>query len=140
MAGHVLLFRDHLLTPRNSMGVFDIFKKKQGTYLPTESPDYSLINSNEKAEELYHQKLLVKLYLMPLEFGGEDSLLNALYVPEFVTVRKAKFDAVIKGLLEKGEQVSYTATPIYKGDSFIPSKLTIQTGGSQTLTEAIDIW
>ena len=42
--------------------MFGLFKKKPN------GPDFSDVDSREKAEELFRQGVLGKAYLMPLEF------------------------------------------------------------------------
>jgi hypothetical protein len=102
--------------------------------------DYSDIDSNQKAEDLYKQGKLSILYLMPLEFGGEDSPVNILYAPEAAVEQKEKFDGHVEQLLEHDFNLSYSAEPEYKGNSFIPSRLVIRVGGDKEMTETIDIW
>lgn len=48
-------------------------------------PDFSQVDSVEKAIKLFNDGLLEKFYLRPLRFGGEDSPLNVVYVPVGVT-------------------------------------------------------
>ena len=116
---------------------FNFFKKKTES---TGGSDFSAIDSNEKAIEFYKQQQLEKLYLMPLKFGGEDIHLNVVYVPEFVKTFKEKFDFMIEGFLIEGKELNYSATPEYKGKSFIPSKLIIEVSGDVNLNETINIW
>jgi hypothetical protein len=103
-------------------------------------PDYSHIDSKEKAEQLYARKELVKLHLLPLDWGGEDAALNTIYVPEFAFEQKCTIDAMIEELLEAGYNLSYTASPEYKGNSFIASKLLIKVRGDRELDASIEIW
>jgi hypothetical protein len=120
------------------MGLFDKFKKKPETN-PT-GPDYSKVDSNEKAFELFQQNQLSKLYLMPLDCGGADSPMNTLFVPEFASQLKHSFDHIIIGLLEQGHQLRYSAKPEYDGASFVPNRITIQVSGDKSITETIHIW
>lgn len=119
---------------------FNFFKKKTSTAESIDMKDFSEIDSNEKAVALFSKKKLVKLHLMPLEFGGEDNPLNTLFVPEFVTVFKARFDLMIERLLDEGKDLRYSAQPDYKGSSFIPSKITIKVSGDVSFEEVIEIW
>ena len=49
------------------------------------------------------------IYLMPLEFGGTEAQINTLFVPEFVVVLKARFDAMILDLLTVGhDQIDFS--------------------------------
>jgi hypothetical protein len=102
--------------------------------------DYSYIDSNEKAQQLYAQKELVKLHLMPLDWGGEDVALNIIYVPGFVLEEKARIDGMIEELLEAGHNLSYSASPEYKGNSFIASRLVIKVSGDRQMEASIEIW
>ncbi|EDP97698.1 hypothetical protein U8527_05100 [Kordia algicida OT-1] len=121
--------------------MFGFFKKKNNTdETPINGPDYSMIDSNEKAIDLYKKGELVKLYLMPLEFGGEDSPVNTLYVPEFAQEFKQRFDVMVEELLREGKELAYSAEPAYKGSSFIPSALTIKVTGESEFTEVIQVW
>lgn len=104
------------------------------------SPDFSEIDSLEKAQQLYAQNILAKLYLMPLDFGGQDAPHNILYVPAVVSALKARFDALVEELLKQDKELSYSAEPEYKGRSFIPSKLHMRVSGDASLNESIDIW
>lgn len=92
----------------------------------THGPDFSHIDSREKAIKSYTDNELVKIHLMPLGFGGADIPQNVLYVPEFASSFKARLDAMVAGWLTDGKKLSYSAVPDYKGKSFIPSKLVIQ--------------
>lgn len=117
--------------------VFGLFKsKKTDNY----TPDFSDINTNEKAIALYNKGQLSKLYLMPLEFGGEDIPMNYLFVPPFVVDIKSRFDSMLENLLIEGKKLSYSASPEYKGKSFVPSKLTISVTGDVNFEETINIW
>ena len=103
-------------------------------------PDYSDIDNIEKAIELFKKGELSQIYMMPLEFGGEDSAENILYVPEFVETFKNKFDKIVEDLLLDGKKLSFVATPEYKGKSFVPSKLKLVVTGDSEFTETINIW
>ena len=121
--------------------MFKWFKKKDNSNSENgNGPDFSKIDSNKKAIELFKKGELSELHLMPLEFGGEDSPVNILYVPEYAKVFKLRFDKMIEELLIDGKNLSYSAQPEYKGDSFIPSKLKISVTGDSEFTETINIW
>ena len=118
--------------------VFGFFKGKKSN---DKSPlDFSVIDSNGKAIELYNKGQLAKLFLMPLEFGGEDGPRNCLFAPEFAVELKSRVDSMIENLLIEGKQLSYSASPEYKGKSFIPSKLNITVTGDVQFKETIEIW
>ena len=102
--------------------------------------DYSSIDSNEKAQQAYANKELVKLHLMPLDWGGEDVALNIIYVPEFVVEQKSEIDGMIEGFLTAGLSINYSCRPEYKGRSFIPGSLVISYSGDREDTRTIEIW
>jgi hypothetical protein len=103
-------------------------------------PDYSHIDSNEKAQQLCAAKELVKLHLMPLDWGGEDIALNIIYVPEFVLELKAVIDGVIEDFLTAGLSIHYSCSPEYRGNSFIPCSLVISYSGDRENKHTIEIW
>ncbi len=122
------------------LSFFMLFAMKSFSQEAENGPDFSGIDSNEKAIALFEKGELSKIYLMPLEFGGEDIDVNTLYVPEFVQVFKKQFDKIVEDLLIDGKRLSYSAEPEYKGKSFVPSKLTIVVTGDSEFTETINIW
>ncbi|HEY8895777.1 MAG TPA: hypothetical protein VIM79_13220 [Niastella sp.] len=103
-------------------------------------PDYSHLDSNEKAQQACANKELVKLHLMPLDWGGQDVALNIIYVPEFVVEQKAVIDAMIEDFLTAGLSINYSCQPEYKGKSFIPASLVISYSGDKQDTQTIEIW
>lgn len=119
------------------------FKKKSNSNSDNNNQkgsDYSNIDSNDKAMELFENGELAKIYLMPLEFGGAESPMNSLFVPEFVKTFKQSFDSTIHDLLMQDKKLHYSANPEYKGKSFIPSKLVINVSGDADFNETINIW
>jgi hypothetical protein len=104
-------------------------------------PDFSGIDSPEKAEELFRKGDLEKLYLMPLEFGGEDSPINTLYVPIGVADIEGGIDNnVIAPLASEGKITKYKAMPEYQGKSFIPIAITIVASDPGEFSSTINIW
>lgn len=102
--------------------------------------DFSEVDSFKKAARLHKKGKLSKIYMMPIDFGGDDSQVNTLFVPEFVKTFKDKVDKRIETLLYDGKKLSFEALPEYKGKSFVPSKLKILVTGDVEFTEIIDIW
>lgn len=118
--------------------MFGWFKKK--STLP-KNPDFSDVDSREKAQELLQCGQLEKLYLMPIEFGGEDIPLNTLYVPVGVVEIKSGIDNnVIDPLVEDGTVTKYTATPEYQGNSIVPIAIRIEASEPGDFTTTINIW
>jgi hypothetical protein len=116
---------------------FNWFKKKTPA---SQGPDFSEIDSQEKAAALHKKGELVALYLFPPMFGGDEGPLNQVFVPEFVVMLKDRFDNVVADLLEQGKVTGYSASPEYKGKSFIPSALILEAKGTGSITERIEIW
>jgi hypothetical protein len=120
---------------------FNWIKSKFGsTDRNSQGPDYTTIDSNEKAIALYQKGNLVKLYLMPIEFGGQDIAMNCVYVPQFVQIFKERFDLMVGKMVEEGKQLNYSASPQYKGNSFIPSQILISVTGDAQFSEEIKVW
>lgn len=114
------------------------FKKKPS---PPNGPDFSAIDSNVKAEELFRRGELEKLFLMPVRFGGEDIPPNTLYVPVGIGAIKDGIDNnVIAPLVEEGVITSYQAVPRYQGASFIPISIQIVASNPGEFTTTIGIW
>src|SRR4030095_16924420 len=119
--------------------MFGFFKKKEKS--PPAGPDFSQIDSQAKAEQLFQSGTLEKLFLMPLAFGGEDVPGNVLYVPLGATDIKCGIDTNIIGpLAEEGKISKYKAEPEYQGDSFIPIAIKITAWDPGQFTTTINIW
>jgi len=118
------------------MGFFDKFKKKS----PTSGFDFANVDSNEKALALVQKGELVPVYLMSPRFGGVEDVRNVVYAPAIVAELKDKCDDTIEDLLRNGKVKSYSATPQYKGNSFIPSSILITASGESSFSETINIW
>ena len=118
--------------------MFGLFKKKAPA---TSGPDFSHVDSQEKAEALYRQGDLEKLFLMPLEFGGQDNALNVLYVPIGVSAIKQRMDVnTIQPLIEAEKVSQYKAEPEYQGESFVPIAVKITAWNPGEFTATINIW
>jgi hypothetical protein len=115
------------------------FSRKQPAE-PT-GPDFSAIDSRAKAEELVRRGELEKLFLMPVEFGGEDTPQNTLFVPIGIARIKWGVDNnVVKPLVAEGKVSKYTATPEYHGRSFIPIAIKIVAYDPADFSTTINIW
>jgi hypothetical protein len=114
-----------------------LFRKK-----PTSTgPDFSKIDSLAKAEELFQRGELEKLFLVPLEFGGQDTSLNTLYVPVGIAAIKSDIDNnVIARLAANGKATKYSALPEYQGKSRIPIAIEIVASDPGEFSTKISIW
>ena len=118
--------------------MFGWFKKKSPT---PNGPDFSGVDSPAKVEELFRRGDLEKLFLMPLELGGQDITQNVLYVPIGLAAVKAGIDNNIIGLLAtKGKITEYKATPEYQGKSLIPIAIRIVASNPGVFSTTINIW
>ncbi|MBQ3394212.1 MAG: hypothetical protein IJG64_03565 [Oscillospiraceae bacterium] len=117
------------------MGLADIFRKKTGV-------SFEAVDSPDKARLMNREGVLERMYLMPLEFGGEDSARNYVLVPRGVNALKEEIDGMIADLVEQGEITGYKASLEYKGKSVVPSKVIIHATkeGKERFTETINIW
>ena len=117
----------------------DSTERKDNTPLNGDNLDFSEIDNIEKAINLYEKGSLTKMYLLPLEFGGEDNPVNILYVPKVVQELKERFDKMIEEMLIEGKSLSYSSEPEYKGNSFIPSKINVGVTGDSNISKTITI-
>ena len=102
--------------------------------------NFTDIDSMAKLEQLYHKGRLVKILLMPEEFGGIDSGVNSLYVTQEAQKVKQEFDDKILSLSSKGKKLFYNITPEYNDRSYIASKLHLSVTGDVLLEHTIEIW
>lgn len=90
---------------------------------------------------MFRQGQLERLFLLPLEFGGQDDPNNVLYVPIGVHDIKNGIDLnVIRPLIEAEKVSQYKAEPEYQGDSFIPIAVKITAWNPGEFTTTINIW
>jgi hypothetical protein len=117
--------------------LFNWFRKKS----PPDGPDFSAIDSREKAEALFRRGELEKLFLLPPEFGGQDVPQNYLFVPQWVVNQKSGIDRnIILPLVREGKVIDYRVTPEYQSSSFIPIAIHITASEPGEFTTTINIW
>lgn len=80
--------------------------------------------------------------MMPLRFGGEESVRNRLLVPPVAVALKDRFDDMVEELLIQEKVNSYECRPEYQGTSFVPTAITIiaKQKGEPVFTQRIQIW
>lgn len=111
--------------------------------METKARDYSDVTSLRQAEALFRAGKLERLFLLPLEFGGQEDPRNILYVPLGIAAIKQQLDGTIQKMVNDGSVSSYAAEPEYKGDSFIPSRIKIKAAHHEKKGEfnpTIEIW
>ena len=104
------------------------------------SIDYMHIDSMDKLQKHFHYGDLVKILLMPKEFGGENSAHNMLYVTKAAMKEKQDFDQQILKIASGGKKLFYNINPEYKGKSYIPFNLHISIISDKTIDHTIHIW
>jgi hypothetical protein len=118
--------------------MFGFFKKKSRQ---PNGPDFSEIDSQAKAEELFRRGDLEKAFLRPLEFGGQDFPLNVVYVPVGLAEIKRGIDInVIGALVEAGKVTKYEAMLEYQGNSVIPIAIKIEASDPGKFSQTLNIW
>jgi len=90
-------------------------------------PDWSHVDSPEKAKALVEEGVLVELLLLPEEFGGPRVPENIVYVPPFVEEMKYRTDMnIIRPLIMDGVATEYTATPEHVGPCMVPIAIRVE--------------
>lgn len=118
--------------------MFEWFKGKRKS---SSGPDFSDVDSKEKAVALFNNGELQKLLLMPPEFGGQDVAPNVVFVPAFAAELKASTDQnVVLPLAQQGKITRYSATPEYEGKSFIPCAINITASDPGSFAFKVAIW
>jgi hypothetical protein len=127
--------------------VFGFFRKKPPAipqtpdYFHAPGPDFSQVDSQAKAEELFEKGDLEKLFLLAPEFGGPDAAHNVLFVPVGLAAVKAGIDTnILAPLIAEGKVSQYKATPKYQGNSFIPISIDIRAWNPGEFMMTINIW
>lgn len=116
-------------------------KRKPKLDPPKTGPDFSDVDSLAKAQKLCDEGTLEKLYLMPLDFGGQDIPPNILYVPVGIAAIKHNIDTNIIGpLAQSGDIAQYAAEPEYRGDSFIPMAINIRAWDPKEFNTQVNVW
>jgi hypothetical protein len=103
-------------------------------------PDFSTVDTRDKAMEMSRLGKLEKLFLFPKEFGGRDIPENTLYVPiGFVVIKSDIERNIIAPLVQAGKITRYVARAEYQGTSGIPIAIEIATEPGK-FRATIKIW
>ncbi len=104
-------------------------------------PDYSAVDTREKAQHLVDRGELVKLLLLPEQFGGDGRAENVAYVPPFAAELKIDTDTnIILPLALEGKVTRYAAKPEYSGRSIVPIAVKLLAYDPADFTYNIAIW
>ncbi|MFB2538357.1 MULTISPECIES: hypothetical protein [unclassified Acinetobacter] len=112
-------------------------------YFSSTPPNYGDVNSRELMVEKYQQGQLEAIYLFPIQLGGEEVELNTVYVPIGVSAMKDKIDNTFINYAHEGLINKLKVKPVYKGNSFIPSKIVYEGSHSNrdgNISLELDIW
>lgn len=108
---------------------------------PAHGPDFSNVDTREKALTMVQQGQLEPLYLMPPEFGGPEDPRNIVYVPIGIADIKRGTDLnIIAPLVQSGDIQNYSAVPEYRGRSFVPMAIKIEASDPKRFVSEINIW
>jgi len=105
--------------------------------------DYSHIDSREKALEGEKRGELFPILMFPEIFGGENVEENTLYVPPGIPQIQNQMIATIARFVEQGLVDNMRVVPEYRGASFIPVKIAMETqkdGKAGRFNPTIEIW
>jgi hypothetical protein len=106
-------------------------------------PDFSHVDSLEKAHALFERGELDRILLLPEQFGGKDIPENVVYVPRGLGEAKSGFDRQIRDLIQQGLVDHYEATPRYQGRSFIPITIEVRATSSKrpgSFGANVEVW
>lgn len=107
----------------------------------TTGPDYSAIDSRDKAAKLAENGELVPVLLLPEMFGGDNNEANVVFIPTFAADLKRQTDEnIIQPLASQGKVTRYNAVPTYSGKSFVPVAVTVQAHDPGNFRQTIRIW
>ena len=105
--------------------------------------DFSHVKSLDQAKALAASGELAPLYLHPLELGGLDAQFNIVYVPPAILTVQQDLTATLQRFASDGVIDNIQVNPEYKGDSFVPSKIHMQTTHGDkpgAFNPSIEIW
>jgi len=114
------------------------FRRKR---TPSQGPDYSEVDTNEKVQRLVASGELVPLLLLPEAFGGTPIRENTIYVPPYAAELKRDFDQnVIMPLAAERKVTHYRADPEYSGRSRVPIAIKLIATDPGNITYDLTIW
>lgn len=106
----------------------------------SDRPDFSLVDSEAKADEMLQAGALERLLLLPARFGGREVPENIVYVPVGIAFAKTGIDNIIAPLVSEGRVSRYSAVPRYQGNSLVPVAIDVTASAPGHFTSTIKIW
>jgi hypothetical protein len=107
------------------------------------APDFSAVTTKRAAQQLVREGRLVRISLFPTELGGSDDPMNTSFItPEAAEVRELVI-GTLRRLLEQDAIDRLNVQPDYKGDSIVPSRITMSathSGQDGSINTAIEVW
>ena len=107
------------------------------------APDFSAVTTKRAAQQLVRQGRLVRISLFPTELGGSGDPMNMSFItPEAADVRDMVI-GTLRRFLEQDVIDRLNVQPDYKGDSIVPSRITMSashSGREGSFNTAIEVW
>ena len=135
--------RNNLLTELQKAGVGQKSVLDRTSVVRIEEADFAQVTNLEQARELAAKGQLAKLLLFPAEFGGQDAVMNIVYVPPRSVRQRTAHIQMLRAWVQEGVVNSLDIRPEYKGTSFVPSRVHMsashtESGEQRVLT--LEVW
>lgn len=110
---------------------------------PPGAPDLSQVTTKAAARKLVREGRLVAITLFPTELGGPDDPANRSFTTPEAAEARAEVVGTLGRFLEEGLIDQLDVVPDYKGDSIVPSRITLTATHSEKpgeITLTIEVW
>ncbi|KJY84463.1 hypothetical protein TW84_22465 [Vibrio neptunius] len=87
------------------------------------TPDFSEVDTREKALELVQRGELFEVLLLPTELGGKNEPRNIVFVPEDISAAHEQNTQNVLSLIKDKLINRLEVQPVYKENSFVPSQV-----------------
>ncbi|MBN3575636.1 hypothetical protein [Vibrio neptunius] len=87
------------------------------------TPDFSKVDTREKALTLVQQGELFEVLLLPTELGGKNEPRNIVFVPEDISAAHEQNTQNVLSLIKDKLINRLEVQPVYKENSFVPSQV-----------------
>lgn len=105
--------------------------------------DFSSVESLSDAGALAAKGDLVRVFLFPAEFGGEDVPPNVVYITPQAAAARELVIGTLRRMIEEGLLDRMNVVPAYKGRSFVPSAIALKawhTSKEGRFEQTIKVW